>query len=59
MKALLGIVILVLDILAILDCLKSNKDAGEKSPLDHFNSYPSFCRIDPLLSCGEKAIMIF
>lgn len=30
MSALLGLVILVADIIAILDCLKSNKETGHK-----------------------------
>jgi len=31
MKGLLGIVILVLDVLAVLDCIKSNKSGGQKA----------------------------
>ena len=31
MNAILGIVILVLDILAILDCVKSGKSGGQKA----------------------------
>ena len=31
MKGILGIVILVLDILAVLDCIKSNKSSGQKA----------------------------
>ena len=31
MGKLLGLVILVLDIVAIMDCLKSNKDTGKKA----------------------------
>ena len=31
MKGILGIVILVLDILAVLDCIKSNKSGGQKA----------------------------
>jgi len=31
MKGILGIIILVLDILAILDCVKSNKSGGQKA----------------------------
>lgn len=31
MKGILGLIILVLDILAVLDCLKSNKPGGQKA----------------------------
>ena len=31
MKGILGLVILVLDILAIVDCIKSNKSGGQKA----------------------------
>jgi len=31
MNSLIGLVILVLDIIAILDCVKSNKDTGKKA----------------------------
>ncbi len=31
MKGLIGLVILVLDVLAIIDVLKSNKDGGKKA----------------------------
>lgn len=31
MKGLLGIVILVLDVIAILDCIKSSKSGGQKA----------------------------
>ena len=31
MKGILGLVILVLDIIAILDCVKSNKSGGQKA----------------------------
>ena len=31
MKGILGIVILVLDVLAIMDCLKSDKSNGQKA----------------------------
>ena len=31
MKGLLGIIVLVLDILAIVDCVKSNKTNGQKA----------------------------
>jgi len=31
MKGLLGIVVLVLDIIAILDCVKSSKSSGQKA----------------------------
>jgi len=31
MKGILGIIILVLDILAILDCVKSDKSGGQKA----------------------------
>ena len=31
MKGILGIIILVLDILAIVDCLKSSKSNGQKA----------------------------
>ena len=31
MKGILGFIILVLDILAILDCVKSSKRAGQKA----------------------------
>ena len=31
MRSLLGLVIVVLDVIAILDCIKSNKDTGKKA----------------------------
>ena len=31
MKGILGIIVLVLDILAIVDCVKSNKSGGQKA----------------------------
>ena len=31
MKGLLGIIILVLDVVAILDCIKSSKSTGKKA----------------------------
>ena len=31
MKGILGLVILVLDIIAIMDCVKSNKSGGQKT----------------------------
>jgi hypothetical protein len=31
MQGIIGLVILVLDILAIVDCVKSNKDTGKKA----------------------------
>ncbi len=31
MKGILGLLILVLDIVAIVDCLKSDKDGGKKA----------------------------
>ena len=31
MKGLIGIIFLVLDVIAIIDCLKSNKTAGKKA----------------------------
>ena len=31
MKTLIGLVVLVLDIIAIMDCLKSDKDTGKKA----------------------------
>ncbi len=31
MKGILGIAILVLDIIAIMDCVKSNKSSGQKA----------------------------
>jgi len=30
MKGILGLIILILDILAIVDCVKSDKDTGKK-----------------------------
>ena len=31
MNSIIGLIILVLDIIAILDCVKSNKDTGKKA----------------------------